>query len=282
MKRLLILSVLLSATMLAHGAQASEKIRYYQDPVWEAENKDEPHPMEDLIDLAKGGDVRAQFILADLYSKGKGGFSRSTSKARQWFEESARNGYSPAFIRLAAISRHRDEAVDAYKWYGLAAETGGDDGAYAAHARDAWAAEKQLNSDDIKQAKLRMADWKKAKAARDEELAEQEKLERRRAEIKEKDEKEKADAQARADAQAAKEKARADAVAEKEKARADAKAEKERARAQAEAEREQARKDREKAEADAESAKEKAKAARAKEKAADKDAARYEPQKTNN
>jgi TPR repeat protein len=75
--------------------------------------------MDDLVKLAEQGDVRAQYILGDMYGKGKGGLGRNLVKSRYWFESAALRGYDPAFTRLAALAKRQKDPVEAYKWYTL-------------------------------------------------------------------------------------------------------------------------------------------------------------------
>lgn len=122
MKRILLLALLcLSVCVPAQAAG----VRYLEDPVYTKINKDDEHPMDDLVILAKGGDARAQFILGDLYSKGKGGLAKNRVKARYWFEISARHGYTASFIRLAALAKRSRDYIGAYQWYTLNAAHGG-------------------------------------------------------------------------------------------------------------------------------------------------------------
>lgn len=123
MKRILLLA--LFCLSICAGAAQAAGIRYYEDPVYIKINKDDEHPMDDLMTLAAGGDARAQFILGDLYSKGKGGLKKNRVKARYWFEVSARHGYTSAFIRLAALAKHSRDYIGAYQWYTLNAEHAG-------------------------------------------------------------------------------------------------------------------------------------------------------------
>ena len=64
-----LLPALIALVLLAPPARAME---YYSDPVYKLLNKDDHHPMEDMVNLAEQGDTRAQFIMGDLYAKGKG------------------------------------------------------------------------------------------------------------------------------------------------------------------------------------------------------------------
>jgi TPR repeat protein len=106
-------------TLCAGTARAGE-MKYIPDPVYQSFNPSDTSPMQDMIDLANGGDIRAQYILGDLYAKGKGGLSKDEKAGARWFEIAAKNGYYEAFIRLAALARRQDKPVDAYKWYTLA------------------------------------------------------------------------------------------------------------------------------------------------------------------
>lgn len=141
---------------------AAEKLKYYQDPVFQGLNAGDSHPMSDLLVLAEQGDVRAQFILGDLYAKGKGGLSKNEKKGAYWFEQSARNGYYPSFIRLAALAKRRDAPEDAFKWYTLAAEyfRAGADQKHAVKARADLAAAIPLTKEQQRAAKDAAAKWK--------------------------------------------------------------------------------------------------------------------------
>ena len=176
MTRFFLLLFFLVAT---HPALA-EKIKYYQDPVFEKIADGDVHPMGDMIDLAEKGDVRAQFILGDLYAKGKGGFTKNLKKGAFWFEKSAAQGYDAAFIRLAALAKSRSAPVDAYQWYSLALEHGqGKTREYARKARE----DLKLSPEDIGKARKATAAWKKDRIKEMREKAEEEKLEKRRAAI---------------------------------------------------------------------------------------------------
>src|ERR1700722_15856839 len=102
----------LSGLFPATEARA-ETTKYYQDPVYVKIAKDEPPPMDDLTALAEQGDVRAQYILGDLYGKGKGGLAKNHVLAQYWFETAARHGYTAAFIRLAALAKHENDEAEA-------------------------------------------------------------------------------------------------------------------------------------------------------------------------
>lgn len=144
-------------------APAMADIKYLQDPVYEKMAAEDPHPMEDLLIMGDEGDSRAQFILGDLYGKGKGGLPRNIGKSRSWFEKSASAGYVQSFIRLAALEKRVNKPEDAYKWYTLAIETlPSGEKKWAQTARDALVKEQNLTPDQIKAAKKAAQDWKKA------------------------------------------------------------------------------------------------------------------------
>lgn len=161
--RFTLAALLLATTLLSHTpARADEdKVIFYQDPVFKPLNADDPHPMTDLTNLAEGGDVRAQFIIGDLYAKGKGGLVKNEETAAHWFSMSAINGYGASFIRLAALAKHKGDMVQAYSWYDLGADlAGGDDGRYCAKARDAL----KLSDEDEDKADTLSSAWRKEKA----------------------------------------------------------------------------------------------------------------------
>ena len=108
----------LSIYGLTSPAQASS-VTYKSDPVFAPINEVDQHPLQGLFDLAHEGDPRAQYILGDLFAKGKGGISKDQDKARLLFEHSAKGGTPQAFIRLAALAKVNKNYRDAYMWYHL-------------------------------------------------------------------------------------------------------------------------------------------------------------------
>lgn len=153
------LMVLALVFMAAH-ADAATTIRYYEDPVYKPLAPEDPHPMEDLIKLAEQGDARAQFILGDLYSKGKGGLGKNLVKARYWFETSARNGYSISFIRLAALAKRGKDAVSAYKWYTLSIDKGSSrERKWSQKMRERLIAERDMDKNDIRAGREAVNEW---------------------------------------------------------------------------------------------------------------------------
>lgn len=130
MKRIACLALL--CLILSAGAAEAAGIRYLEDPVYVKINKDDELPMQDLMTLAREGDPRAQYILGDLYSKGKGGLAKNRVKAHYWFEISARHGFTPAFIRLGALAKHNHDYIEACQWYKIDADhTSGREAAWS-------------------------------------------------------------------------------------------------------------------------------------------------------
>src|SRR4051812_20199 len=118
MKKLLTLALLLLAIVPAQA-----ELQYYPDPPHKKLAPDEPMPMDDMVDLAKQGDPRAEFILGDLYQKGKGGVAKDWKESRHWFELSGMHGYGQSFVRLAAQAKHEGDPELAWQWYTLAIDS---------------------------------------------------------------------------------------------------------------------------------------------------------------
>jgi TPR repeat protein len=155
-----VLALILVMVTFAGGAQAAG-VRYYEDPVYKQLAPEDPHPMEDLVNLADQGDTRAQFIIADLYGKGKGGLAKNQVKSRYWFETAARKGYTMAFIRLAAMAKRNKDYVGAYKWYSLSMDDGTSrERKWSDKAREKLVKDAKLSKDDIRSAREDMNDWK--------------------------------------------------------------------------------------------------------------------------
>ena len=167
--------ILCIATAILARAFPATAIPYYPDPVLEATGDHDPHPMTEMIGLAKNGDARAQFILGDLYSKGKGGLAKNEKKARYWFETSARNGYAQSFIRLAALAKRRDNFIDAYKWYTLGIEKlrSGPVQKFAIDQRNKLATDRKLGKNGIKTARADAEEWKRRKEQEEREARQQ-------------------------------------------------------------------------------------------------------------
>ena len=168
-----------SAPAQISGASAAENLKYYPDPVYKRLNNDDPPAMSDMTDLANQGDVRAMFILGDMYEKGKGGLPKDLVQARHWFEESGMHGYGQSFIRLAAIAKHANNTTEAWQWYSLAIKNLDNDDTqqYAIRARKDLTDSAKLSDGDIDQAHKLVSAWEDArdKHLRDEKDAEAEK-----------------------------------------------------------------------------------------------------------
>jgi TPR repeat protein len=165
------------------------EMKYYPDPVYQKLGDDDSSPMDEMFNLAQQGDVRAQFIMGDLYSKGKGGVAKDIKEARRWFEESAVYGYAHSFIRLAALARRENRPVEAWQWYTLAIDAFdyGDGQKYAITARRDLAESARLTPEEMARARKAVRAWKEA---RDDRLR-QEQAEQREKEKREKEEMEK-------------------------------------------------------------------------------------------
>jgi hypothetical protein len=164
-----ILFGLVAAALLLGGPAHAERrgtLTYFEDPVYRALNDGDSHPMSDLIAMAEKGDTRAQFILGDLYAKGKGGLVRNEKKAAELFEKSAMAGYGPSYIRLAALAKHQGNYPLAWSWYDLGADYAeGRDARYAARARDQLNREVRLGDDGMQAARAHSAAYRAARSA---------------------------------------------------------------------------------------------------------------------
>lgn len=135
-------------------------VDYISDPLFEPIGGGDSHPLQGLFELAENSDARAQFILGDLYSKGKGGIRKNEPLAKTLFEHSAKLGHYEAFIRLAAMAKDDEDYISAWKWYTLADERlkWGDTRDWATEARKE--IEDQLSREDKKAARAAIKEWK--------------------------------------------------------------------------------------------------------------------------
>lgn len=133
--------------------QAQAEIAYSADPPYKKLNPADSSPMMEMHGLAKGGDLRAMYILGNLYAKGQGGLPKDLDVAQEWFEKSAMQGYAQSFLRLAALAKRAKKPIEAYKWYTLAVDN--LDAAWQDRARlkrDSLVLDTQLTSSDKDQA----------------------------------------------------------------------------------------------------------------------------------
>lgn len=159
---ILSLTVLLTMTPAAHAQTQVGGLTYFEDPVYEKISPEDHHPMDDMILYAQAGDTRAQYILGDMYGKGKGGFAKNEKKAREWFEMAARNGEIYSFVRLAALAKHHKNWTEAYQWYYLATQRshhGDDDRKWAASQLKKLKDEGKVSGAEIKTAEKDAAAW---------------------------------------------------------------------------------------------------------------------------
>lgn len=176
MNRLVIFSLLpcVWGSLALSSAYAEEPpIRYFSDPPYQALGDQHEHPMSDLQKLADDGDARAQFILGDLYAKGKGGYKKDAEQAAQWFERSARQGNAHSLIRLAALAKNTGHPVEAYMWYTLALQEFGygDMQDYLVRARADLVNNKKLDSKHKSMARDMLKKWKKGEDLKSENAA---------------------------------------------------------------------------------------------------------------
>lgn len=162
-----ILLACLFMTLALPAAANAGVIKYHEDPVYELLNDEDHYPMEDMILLAEQGDARAQYIMGDLYTKGKGGFPKNVAKGKEFFETSAINDYPFSFIRLAALAKKQRKPVEAYQWYTLAIDRlpSGPDRKWAIDARDKLKEAAKMTPDEIKRARTDSDAWLDKKLA---------------------------------------------------------------------------------------------------------------------
>jgi hypothetical protein len=80
---------------------------------------------------AKAGDPYAQFNIGIIWEQGLGRTPLNSGQAMQWYLLSARQGYTPAMVRLANLQHASGYNDAAESWYVLAARWGNSD-AYSA------------------------------------------------------------------------------------------------------------------------------------------------------
>lgn len=166
MKKAFVTSLVGMALLLA-AAPAPAGITYYPDPVYKRLNDDDPLPMEEMLELAGQGDPRAQFMLGDMYQKGKGGLAKDLKESHRWFEESGMHGYGQSFIRLAAQAKRAKKPLEAWKWYTLAIDhLNGDIQDYAIKARKELVENEPLTREEIAEARTALDDWKEQRDQR--------------------------------------------------------------------------------------------------------------------
>ncbi|MGA7279248.1 MAG: tetratricopeptide repeat protein [Desulfocapsaceae bacterium] len=87
-----------------------------------------------LIEDAAAGDVEAQYTLAHLYLKGRGGMARDVERAIGWLERAAASDHPDAALDLALIyledTAVRGNSARALAWLTRAADLGQPDAQY--------------------------------------------------------------------------------------------------------------------------------------------------------
>jgi len=185
MMRFFLMITLCAALIAAAAPPALANLKYYPDPTYKRLNDDDPQAMDEMITLAKQGDVRAQFIIADMYEKGKGGLEKDLKEAHRWFEEAGMHGYNFAFIRLAAMAKDEKKPAEAWKWYTLAIDgfDYGKEQDYVIKARHDLVEKEKLSDSDIRDARKSLSAWKDS---RDDRLREEKETARKQQEQEEK------------------------------------------------------------------------------------------------
>lgn len=177
--RILFFTVLVAFAVSLGGASVNA-MEYYPDPVYEKLAPEDSHPMEDMIALAKDGDLRAKFILGDLYYKGKGGLAKDIKKSREYFEDAAIHGYGYSLIRLAAMEKREKKPLEAWKWYTIAIkyyDQGEELRSFVLKSRGELTEKNKITEVDIKKMSKVVKEWeeKREKILSDERKAEVEK-----------------------------------------------------------------------------------------------------------
>lgn len=116
----------------------------------------------DLLQIARKGDAKAQYSLGRIYDRGEG-VSKDYKEAVRWFQLSAAQGYAPAQHNLGVMyamgqSVPQDD-IQAYMWLSLAALrlTDKDYEVFVA-TRDTVA--KAMTSEQIERAEQLAREWK--------------------------------------------------------------------------------------------------------------------------
>lgn len=83
---------------------------------------------EKIIKSAKEGDVKAQYILGNMYHEEGGGVPQDYQKALKWYKKAAEQGHTSAQIKLGDIYYKGQGVSQDYKkglkWYKKAAQQG--------------------------------------------------------------------------------------------------------------------------------------------------------------
>jgi hypothetical protein len=114
---------------------------------------------------AIAGDMYAQYNLGLLWEGGLGSTPRDSGQASHWFLHSAKQGYTPAMVRLANIQLQGGHREAALSWLNLAARWGNADAGQAlarigqaTPAADLYIQQQALEAEETRQALLALAD----------------------------------------------------------------------------------------------------------------------------
>ncbi len=115
MRLLFLLLLLVSAPLTTFSAHAESVPSPFAAP--SNEN------IEKMIEDAEGGDIDAQFYMANLYDTGDG-VEQSYEKAAYWYMKAAKQGDRDAQFAIATLYHDGDgleqNPVEAYAWYAAA------------------------------------------------------------------------------------------------------------------------------------------------------------------
>ena len=114
------LSLWLFATTLSFGANFDDGVNAY-------EKGDYKTALTIFEDLAKKGDIDAQYNLGLMYDNGYG-VKQDYKKAFEWYEKAAKQGYANAQFNLGAVYDNgegvRQDKKIAKEWFGKACDGG--------------------------------------------------------------------------------------------------------------------------------------------------------------
>jgi hypothetical protein len=118
--------------------------------------------INDLLEIARKGNAKAQYSLGDIYDRGEG-VAKDYKEAVRWFQLSAAQGYAPAQHNLGvmyAMGQYvPQDDIQAYMWLSLAA-LGLTDQDYEVFVATREAVAKEMTSEQIERAEQLSREWK--------------------------------------------------------------------------------------------------------------------------